>query len=199
MKKVSKLMNLEAISITNAVPLGYINAVIIENNSIIALNTNKGYSIPTSGILSVDEVITCNSYTDNEYSGRVLTGIGGNIVSTKGKKLGVIADYEYKNDFSLYRILSYEKSFSPNKIVSASEDILVMNMSSVKTVIKPLITSQPTIISDYSFLINRRLNRNVLTRDKKMLFPCNTVITKDIVEKARQYGKLIEITLYSVN
>lgn len=59
-------------------------------------------------------------------------------------------------------------------------------------------TNIPTrIISDYSFLLGRMVLANVYNTSAELIIPANTRITVETVEKARRYGKLVELTVGS--
>lgn len=53
------------------------------------------------------------------------------------------------------------------------------------------------IISDYDFLLGRTLLRDLLTYAGTLIAKQGTVVTKDLVETAARYGKLVDLTLNS--
>lgn len=53
------------------------------------------------------------------------------------------------------------------------------------------------IISDYGFLLGRKVTANIFSFNRELIVEEGEVITTKIVEKARKYGKLVELTLNS--
>ena len=53
------------------------------------------------------------------------------------------------------------------------------------------------IISDYHFLLGRVVKENVFSFSGELLIASGTTVTPAVVEKARRYGKLIELTTSS--
>ncbi|MEG1662842.1 MAG: hypothetical protein RR338_02545, partial [Clostridia bacterium] len=55
----------------------------------------------------------------------------------------------------------------------------------------------PRIICDYSFLLNRHLVCDLKTYMEELLAESGSLVTTELVEKARKSGKLIDLTLNS--
>ena len=53
------------------------------------------------------------------------------------------------------------------------------------------------IISDYGFLLGRRVTANIFSFNRDLIVEEGEVITTRVVERARKYGKLVELTLNS--
>lgn len=53
------------------------------------------------------------------------------------------------------------------------------------------------IISDYSFLLDRKVLADVYNTTGELIIPANSRITTEIVDIARRYGKLVELTVGS--
>lgn len=53
------------------------------------------------------------------------------------------------------------------------------------------------IITDFRFLIGRIINKDILALNGELIAKKNSVITKDLINKASHFGKLVEITRYS--
>ena len=53
------------------------------------------------------------------------------------------------------------------------------------------------IITDFRFLIGRYLSQDIVAFNGELIAKKDAVITKDIVNKASSYGKLVEIARYS--
>ncbi len=54
------------------------------------------------------------------------------------------------------------------------------------------------VVTDYSFLLGRKVTKNILTKDYKLLFVVGDTVTGEVVEKARNAGKLVELTVNSI-
>ena len=59
------------------------------------------------------------------------------------------------------------------------------------------INTQNKIITDFRFLIGRILSQDVIALNGEMIARKDSIVTKDIVNKASSYGKLVEIARYS--
>ena len=57
--------------------------------------------------------------------------------------------------------------------------------------------AQNKIITDFRFLIGRILSQDVIALNGEMIARKDSIVTKDIVNKASSYGKLVEIARYS--
>ena len=57
--------------------------------------------------------------------------------------------------------------------------------------------TQNKIITDFRFLIGRILSQDVIALNGEMIARKDSIVTKDIVNKATSYGKLVEIARYS--
>ena len=55
------------------------------------------------------------------------------------------------------------------------------------------------IITDYHFLLGRIVKTNIFSFNGELIISENSTITPDVVEKARRYGKLIELTTSSAS
>ena len=55
------------------------------------------------------------------------------------------------------------------------------------------------IITDYHFLLGRIVRTNIFSFNGELIISENSTITPDVVEKARRYGKLIELTTSSAS
>ena len=56
--------------------------------------------------------------------------------------------------------------------------------------------TQNKIITDFRFLIGRILSQDVIALNGEMIARKDSIVTKDIVNKASSYGKLVEIARY---
>ena len=59
-------------------------------------------------------------------------------------------------------------------------------------------TNQNTkILTDYRFLVGRILSKDIIAMNGEIIAKKNAIVSKEIVNKASFYGKLIEIARYS--
>ncbi len=110
---------------------------------------------------------------------------------------GERADYEEEYE-ELKNQYTYEKA---NKVFISKEEgeedekepyVEVLNQNS-----RGKISMPARIISDYSFLLNRKVLQDVYNTMGELIIPANTVITAETVETARRCGKLVELTIGS--
>lgn len=124
-------------------------------------------------------------------------------------------------------ILNNGESINSNQIVNMSNSIILSNQSPIniskfkpkqKTYIdniaeNKVVLLSPTkktniiqektnntqnkIITDFGFLIGRKLNKDITAINGEIIAKNGNTITKEIVHKASFYGKLAEITRYS--
>ncbi len=106
-------------------------------------------------------------------------------------------------------------SFSPKKkIKKISEDYKVTLLAEVNQtpIEKPLKspeefspapsvspTSPKRLVTDSRFLLNRKLTENIMLGNGEILFKKDTKITYQVIDKARTFGKLFELTQKSKN
>lgn len=57
---------------------------------------------------------------------------------------------------------------------------------------------QKKLIGDYNFLLGRKTNTDIFNKQNEKIIKKNTLITREIVEKARAAGKLIDLTVHSL-
>lgn len=86
----------------------------------------------------------------------------------------------------LQKVIKQEKS--EQKVVILSDFIEQSNLEK---------TQNNKIITDFRFLIGRILNKDILALNGELIAKKNSVITKDLINKASHFGKLVEITRYS--
>ena len=62
---------------------------------------------------------------------------------------------------------------------------------------KPKEVQTNKIITDFRFLTGRTLNKDILATNGELIAKKDSIITKEIVNLASMYGKLVEIARYS--
>ncbi|MBE5758289.1 MAG: hypothetical protein E7345_05165 [Clostridiales bacterium] len=141
-----------------------------------------------------------------------------------GEKVGTSLDVVLNNQTIEEIILNNTKVVKNNEIVNIGKNIILINKNSInlskfkpktkinkqpKTDTPVMILSNTTpsinkdtenytkIITDYRFLIGRILQKDIFAINGEIIAKNGSIITKDIVNKASSYGKLIEVTRYS--
>lgn len=93
------------------------------------------------------------------------------------------------NDVSIQKFKPVVKSI---KIQNTPKKVMILS-----DFIKTEATPQNKIITDFRFLIGRILSQDVIALNGEMIARKDSIVTKDIVNKASSYGKLVEIARYS--
>lgn len=93
------------------------------------------------------------------------------------------------NDVSIQKFKPVVKSI---KIQNTPKKVMILS-----DFIKNEATPQNKIITDFRFLIGRILSQDVIALNGEMIARKDSIVTKDIVNKASSYGKLVEIARYS--
>ncbi|MBE5738539.1 MAG: hypothetical protein E7354_02295 [Clostridiales bacterium] len=146
------------------------------------------------------------------------------IYNMTGEYLGISKDAEIEDNFTIRNIItdreeaiSYDKivnigsiilvgnkkininKFSPTKKIkvckkTASDHIVILNTP--KTIDT---NTQNKIITDSRFLIGRRVTHDIRAINGEIIARTGNIINKEILTKASNYGKLIEVSRYSTN
>ncbi len=101
-------------------------------------------------------------------------------------------------------IIAGEEKFNTNKYKPNSNIKKIKANNESKVVIldtEPHLqnTSQNKIITDARFLMGRKIIQDILAFNGELIARSGATITKDILNKASNYGKLVEIARYSTN
>lgn len=212
MYKLSQLIGREIINIDNAKSYGKLTDLAIIKAPSTNIITDTNAIIPCDKVTVGEAIITSCIPQFNIGAIQKLTKIGGYCLDTCGKKLGNILDYELNNNLTLRRIITDKMNFSTTKLQSLSDEIIIINRKKV-SVPKPIpisdiskeknitIPNDPspniTIINDYSFLLNRRVIRDIHAKDGTRIICGNSIVNTEIITKARLYNKLVELSLYT--
>ncbi len=91
---------------------------------------------------------------------------------------------------------------SIQKFKPVTKNIKIQNVEKKVMILSSLIKNEQTppsnkIITDFRFLIGRYLSQDIVAFNGELISKKDAVITKDIVNKASSYGKLVEIARYS--
>lgn len=155
--------------------IGTCTDIIINDNFYIEeLTLSSGKQIKAEIIFNIGEILLINNkkISINQFKPR-LTIEKNNITKNTNNEQNVIILENISNEEKL-----------DNKI-----DIL--QTSKIET-------QNTKIITDYRFLIGRILNKDIIAFNGEILAKQGSTINKDIVNKASNYGKLVEIARYSV-
>lgn len=144
----------------------------------------------------------------------------------EGKYLGIINDGIFDEKYKLIELFINNNSFLINNIFNIGQSAIIVNKKKIDLKkFKPkskIIITEPTpqkvitltselnpiekvkediqstkIITDFRFLIGRILSKDILAINGEVIAKNGTKITKEIINKASFYGKLVEIARYS--
>lgn len=149
------------------------------------------------------------------------------IFSIDGKFIGSVNDIELNNNLEINKIKICEnQSFEKSQILNFSNNCVILNCENKKyklynfkckqslnnikienkveiqeditRITAPQKTTKPhRVITDYRFLLNRKILKNIYSPNGELIAKENSKITAKIIEGARSCGKLIELTHYS--
>jgi len=94
--------------------------------------------------------------------------------------------------------------FKPRqKIINKASNQKVSILSTIaeppKSQESTISTQNTKIITDVKFLIGRILHKDIIANNGEIVAKSGSLITKDMINKANNYGKLIEITRFSAD
>ena len=196
---LSNIIGKKIVNISTALDLGAVCNFTYHDGAIEYIVTDTGMAVKTSDIDSLSDIITCNmhyEYSELEYALLSIKDI--DICSIKGKSLGTLQDMLINDEFIVKKLITDVKNIIRFRIVSYSLTTLVIDKPTVTDKnIKKVELSIPTVVSNYSFLLDRTLFRNIMTSNGQVLISRGERITQDDIDKARRLGKLVQLTLYS--
>ena len=170
----------------------------LETNCLHELNKNKTpMNLPTYNLQGEYAGICTDIYIDENYEViKILLNTGEELNSEKifniSKNTLIINNQKIsKNKFKpKTKFIKFEDMGS--KVIILSDSIKEKN----EQVSIPPAPSHK-IITDYRFLVGRILNKDIMAINGEMIAKKDTIVTKDIINKASLYGKLVEISRYS--
>lgn len=86
-----------------------------------------------------------------------------------------------------------------NQVTNPAIESLKIEEDYIKLSTPPIQSSPKKLITDSRFLINRKLTDNISLDNGEILFRKDTKITYQVIEKAKTFGKLFELTQKSKN
>jgi len=138
-----------------------------------------------------------------------------------GKKLGIVSDGVFNNKGKLEEFIIDNKSYKTTDILNVGSSAILVNNKKIDIKkFKPSQNISPApvdekvvslqtqipqkeecltnkIITDFRFLMGRKLNKDIMALNGEMIARNGSIITKDLINKASSYGKLVEIARYS--
>ncbi len=147
------------------------------------------------------------------------------IVSVTGNFLGYVTDIELDHKFNILNFkTSNEKTVGLCEILNTSDSVIITNNNQVKkpklssfkpkTKIENLqqkkddrvvntLTNLDTIlpnrtVTNYNFLINRKVSKNITNFNGEIIIKENQIINSKVLDIARINGKIRELTKYSL-
>lgn len=202
---LSSLYNKPVIENHSAQNLGTICKLHVNGCKIDYLLTSNDHKIDVHEITRISDAIMYK-HSGRNYPNFKFFPIANQIVTNeKGKIFGKLVDVMISNDFEIKKLLTDNKNLCSVEILSMSEDTLVFkrikkSKPSAKTQCEQSITADnlgiATTITNYNFLIGRIIQKNIFANGN-LLFTIGKKITKQDVDVAFKYGKILDLTLYS--
>lgn len=193
---LSNILGKKIVNISTALDLGAVTSFTYHDGAIEYFVTDTAMAVKICDILATSDIITCNmhyDYNDLEYA---LFNISDLLIcNIRGKILGNLQDVLVDDSYMVKRLITDERNLAQFRIVSYSSTTLVLDKPEQLTA--PVEINMPTVVTNYNFLIDRTLFRDILSPAGKLLFKSGQLITKSDINKARKYGKLVHLTLYS--
>lgn len=195
----SSLKNKQIIEKQTANDLGKIAKIHINERQIDYFLTNKDIIVSTKNVAKINDIIILNN-DDRNYPKFNFFPLNNQAISNEnGKNFGKLVDFQTNENFEITKILTDKKNMLSFKILSFSETNLIIEKTikqKPKQIKMPDFFNTYTIISNYSFLIGRIVQKNIVV-GQKIIIKQGVKIDKNILDIAMLYGKLVDLTLYS--
>lgn len=184
--------------------------IFIKNKSVLSLSTNcdqeisqsinpinlKVYNtdcefLGTSIDVEIDDKNRCEKIILNngkEINRNQIFNLGKNTIIISNNKSLTHQNFKPKSDIQISEVKNQKVVILSDKPKKDNKEIDLENNAPTQT----------KILTDYRFLIGRTLNQDILALNGEIIAKKNATITKDIVNKASFYGKLVEIARYSI-
>lgn len=183
--------------------IGQVTDIILDDKFYIkGLVTNKEE-------ININEIISCGQdaviIQDKEKKANI-----SNIKRKKNKTVSILNKNE-KHEQKVIILDNEEKSLTPIEIKENENEIKKLietnnteinddkleNTPKIKYVLKDTPSTPKTMLANTDFLIGRKLEKNIYSQNKELIARKNTKITLDIINKAKMFYKLRELTKYS--
>ena len=220
MCKLSEIIGKNALSLWDASSLGKIKNAICDDGlkKITALETENGNFFPISEVIAFGpDTIVVGSYSSVLPEGLPFP-INTLVYTVSGTLWGAVYDLEFKGD-KIVSVLVPDNKFDGNKIVSRSDELIIVNDGNKRIIKKegrpeektaPPPENQgvslpqklrdgvsPTKFGSYDFLIGKRVTKTIYSNDGKLVISENSVISEETIALASEHEKLVQLALYS--
>ncbi len=137
-------------------------------------------TMKTSDVVGVGEIVLLKAAKKRKKAKPVnLTSL-----AVEDKPVSIL---EGNNTTKMPKDMTYAIESAPVPVVATAPKVTVANAT----------TEPPRIISDYNFLLGRKLTANLYTFSGDLIAHKDTLVTVSVVDKARLNGKLLELTYNS--
>ena len=186
------------------------------------LNTKDIYSLADVIVIKNNDCLYLKQTLDIDAK----NPINFSVFTTEGKKIGKIADVEIDKKLKTQFFIISDKNIALNKILNIGKNIAILqpekltklsiykskakfsanhskknNLVTIENKIlnRNKITVPKKVLTDnFSFLIGRKLDKNIYTDNKQLIAKKQSIITSQIIDIASKNGKLKELTYSSV-
>ncbi len=93
--------------------------------------------------------------------------------------------------------VSHYNNFVPKNQLEIAEKKQDLQTEKTEKVEKKTPLSTKRGITDFGFLLNRKITKNVLANNGEIIARANSIITTQTIKKIKNYGKIIELTQHS--
>lgn len=190
MMYINRMRGKSLVDISNGNRYGHIVNLLFDNQL-----QNLAVIETTSGCFSVEKLHSCNSVVTasgcKEVTKCGTTAVGKEVLTQSGKRVAVVTDVII--DQTVKKILTNNKAIAPNKIQIAG-DVILLKRNQKK--VAPQCTNTAKCSGNFNFLVGRRADKTILNNNE-VIVKQHATITADVVKRATQYGKLIELSLHA--
>lgn len=178
------------------------SCVFIKNKGYLSLETNcekeiennlnplnqKVYDLDCNYLGTSQDVII----DDNYYISQIILNNGKIINKDEIFNIGKSAIIVGKSQISIQKLRPSNKTI---KIQKTDRRVTILSAPPKDK----LNTNNNKIITDFRFLIGRILSQDIIAINGELIAKKDAIVTKEIVNKASYFGKLVEIARYSKN
>ena len=187
------------------------SCIYIKNKSVLSLETNcekeiennlnplnlKVYDLDCN-YLGTSHDITLD---DNNYIHQILLNNGKTIGRDEIFNIGKSTIIVGKSKISIQKLKPISKTIkiqkTDNKVIILSDFLKQENGQNININQTQNNNANNKIITDFRFLIGRILSQDIIAINGELIAKKDAIVTKEIVNKASHFGKLVEIARYS--
>ncbi len=223
MQLISNYLDKKVISIYEAKIVGKVKTAYFDRKMkkvySLALDTLTGeIRIPINKIITSEEALIIKNLTalsERDNSLLIAFPIGASVYTTEGKSRGLVRDISFNDRYEVQELYLDDGTVSGDEVASMSNNLVILKAENFIKLQAPR-TRKPTvkipkqiikkteqkstparIISDYSFLLGRRVLSDLYSTQGELIITENSKISAKTVDTAREYGKLVELTVGS--